>query len=91
MRQCVLALLCACTFGLAAEEAKPAEVKPYPIDHCLIMGDKVDKDSVTETYQGQEFRFCCKGCIRKFKKDPDKFVKMLADEVAKKKDAAPAK
>jgi YHS domain-containing protein len=94
MRFSPIILLAACACGIAAEDAKPAVVKPYPLDHCLLMDNgKVDKDSVTEIHQGQEFRFCCKGCIRKFKKDPDKYVKLLAEEVAKqpRKDAAPAK
>ncbi len=89
MRSIILS--CICILGGMAEEAKPAAVKPYPLDHCLLMdGGKVDKDSATEVYQGQEFRFCCKGCVRRFKKDPDKYLKQLAEEVAKKKDATPA-
>lgn len=82
MRHLCLAL-CVCAMGFAADEAKPADVKPYPLDRCLLMGDGVDKDSASFVHQGQEFRFCCKGCITKFKKDPDKYVKMLAAEVAK--------
>ena len=30
-------------------------------------------------YQGQEVKFCCKDCQKDFAKDPDKFLKKLAN------------
>jgi YHS domain-containing protein len=55
--------------------------KPYPIDYCLICGDKVvgTNPVVVINYQGQELRFCCKHCVKTFKQDPAKYLKKLHD------------
>jgi YHS domain-containing protein len=57
---------------------------------CPVSGDDVDKE-VTEVYKGRTIAFCCKDCVKDFKKDPDKFVKKLDEEKAAKKDEKPAK
>jgi YHS domain-containing protein len=36
-------------------------------------------------YKGQEIQFCCPDCVKDFKKDPDKFLKKMAEEVKKAK------
>lgn len=64
-----------------------APVKPYPLDYCLVSGDKLDGDMgkpIVMDYKGQEFKFCCASCPKKFKKDPDKYLKMLQDAEKKK-------
>ena len=77
-----------------------AKAKPYPLDHCVVSGDKFGGDmgdAITKTYKGQEIKFCCKDCIKDFDKDPDKVLAKVQAEAAKKpattdkKDAAPAK
>jgi hypothetical protein len=35
-------------------------------------------------------RFCCKGCVKKFNAEPEKFLKMI-DDAAAQAGAAPAK
>ena len=46
----------------------------------------------TVDYEGRTIAFCCKDCIKDFKKDPDKFVKKMDEEKAAKKDGdKPAK
>ncbi len=42
-----------------------------------VSGDDVDPDTQTITYKGQTIGFCCDDCIKKFKKDPDKYMKNL--------------
>ena len=66
-------------------EKKQAELNTK----CPVSGDDVDKE-VTEVYKGRTIAFCCKDCVKDFKKDPDKFVKKL-DEEKKKGDEKPAK
>ena len=66
-----------------------AVVKPYPLDYCLVSGDKFDGDMgkpIVTVYQGQEIKFCCASCPKKFKKDPEKYM-ILLDEAVKKKAA----
>lgn len=65
----------------AAADAAPAVVKPYPLDVCVIMDDKVDPSIPSVVYKGQEFKFCCKGCVKKFNANPDKYLAKLEAEV----------
>jgi YHS domain-containing protein len=63
-----------------------AVVKPYPLDYCIVSGDKLDGDMgkpIVMVYQGQEMKFCCASCPKKFKKDPEKYLKLM-DEAVKK-------
>lgn len=57
-----------------------AAVKPYPLDYCLVSGDKIGSmgKPIVVDYQGQEFKFCCPDCPAQFKKDPDQYVKKLS-------------
>lgn len=69
--------------ALAADEAK---AKPYPLDTCLVSGEKLGDhgEPVVKVHEGQEFKFCCKGCVKDFDKDPAKWHAKLNEEVAKK-------
>lgn len=63
-----------------------APAKPYPLDYCIVSGDKFDGDMgkpIVMVYKGQEMKFCCADCPKKFKKDPDKYMKMLDEAEAK--------
>jgi YHS domain-containing protein len=84
------ALVLADNTNLPGSPAK-VEVKPYPLKTCLVSGDNLGEmgKPVTLTYQGQEMKFCCKDCVKTFKKDPDKWIKKLAE--AQKKEAADKK
>lgn len=68
----------------AAEAAKP---KPYTLNTCVVSGDKLGAmgDAVTVVRDGREIKFCCKGCIKDFDKDPARFVKKIdeAEQAAK--------
>jgi len=62
-----------------------AVVKPYPLDHCIVSGDKIGemgKPYVTN-YNGQEIKFCCPDCVKDFNKDPQGYLKKI-DAAAKK-------
>ena len=41
--------------------------------NCPISGDPVNPE-VTAVYQGKTYGFCCKGCVSKFKKNPEKYI-----------------
>lgn len=67
----------------AANGSATAKLKPYPLNYCLVSGDKLGEmgDPAVTNYHGQEIKFCCPDCIKDFKKDPDKFMKKLAEAV----------
>lgn len=58
--------------GKVAEANK--KVKPYKLDTCPVSGEKLGDDAVALVHQGQEVKFCCKDCVKKFEKDPAKFM-----------------
>ncbi len=46
---------------------------------CPVLGGKIDQ-KVYADYQGKRVYFCCSGCIREFKKDPEKYLKKMDAE-----------
>ena len=80
--------------GFAACAVSAAEVKPYPSDVCIVSGNKLGSigTPVTMIHNGQEVKFCCKPCVAKFKKDPEKYLKKIApkDKAPKKEEAKEA-
>ncbi|MCM8541678.1 MAG: hypothetical protein NE328_15525 [Lentisphaeraceae bacterium] len=56
-----------------------ASVKPYPLDTCIVSDNELGSmgDSITMAHEGQEIKFCCKPCIKKFKKEPERYLKKL--------------
>lgn len=70
-----------------------AAAKPYPLDTCLVSGEKLGSGGMTPyvfAYQGREIQLCCKDCLKDFNKEPAKFLKKLeaAEKEAAKKDKA---
>ncbi len=68
----------------------------YPMDSCAVSGDKFDggdmgkpQDYVykQESKPDRFVRFCCKDCVKDFKKEPAKYLKMIDDAAAAKASA----
>lgn len=81
------------------QETIEALKKTYPLDTCVVTGDKlgslgkpVDYLYKYKSADGKEqvrlVRFCCGGCPATFKKDPDQYLKKI-DDAAKAKAASP--
>ncbi len=60
--------------GLAAEKARP-----YPLKTCLVSGNDLGSmgGPITKVYNGQEIKFCCKPCIKKFEANQPKYLGKL--------------
>jgi hypothetical protein len=54
-------------------------IKAYTSDRCVVTGNKLGSmgEPITMVHNGQEVKFCCKGCIGKFKANPDKYLAKL--------------
>ena len=68
----------------AAADAKP---KPYPLDTCVVSGEKLGGMGAPSVfvYQGQEIKFCCPMCKSRFLNNADAYMKKIQDaETAKK-------
>ncbi len=72
-----------------ADDKKAEKLKPYTLKTCIVSGDKLGemgKPYVYE-YKGREIKFCCKGCLKDFNKEPEKYVKKIEEAEAKAKKA----
>lgn len=68
-----------------ADDQKAEKPKPYPLDTCLVCGMKLGEmgKPYVFVYKGQEIKVCDKSEKADFDKDPDKYMKKLADAEAK--------
>ena len=46
---------------------------------CPVSTEEVDPE-VTYTYKGKTYAFCCNNCLKKFKKDPEKYISKLSED-----------
>jgi YHS domain-containing protein len=85
----LLAAFCAAPLTGFAADAKP-KLKPYTLKTCVVSGDKLGEmgEPYVYEYQGREIKFCCKGCVKDFNKDPAKYIKKIEEEEAKAKKPA---
>jgi YHS domain-containing protein len=81
----VVSMMLLFALGVFADDSSTnAPAKPYPLKTCLVC----DMDLGTEkpfifVYQGQEIKLCDKSEKADFDKEPDKYMKKLADEEAR--------
>ncbi|MBU6300096.1 MAG: hypothetical protein KGS60_00960 [Verrucomicrobia bacterium] len=59
--------------------AVAAKTKPYPLKVCLVSGNELDSmgGPVSKVYNGQEIKFCCKPCVKKFEANQQKYLAKL--------------
>jgi hypothetical protein len=81
----ITSLLAAAAWGADTPAADAPKAKPYPFDTCIVTNEKLDAmgGAVTIVKDGQEVKFCCKGCVKSFNKDSAKYLKKITDAPAK--------
>ncbi len=47
---------------------------------CPVTGEEVSSDAPTVTYKDKAYGFCCPGCDKKFKDDPEGYAKNLSTD-----------
>lgn len=59
--------------------AAPSKTKSYPKDTCIVSDNKLGSmgTPITKVHEGQEVKFCCKPCVKKFDKNPAKYLGKL--------------
>ncbi len=56
----------------------------YPLTTCLVQADeKLEEGTIDKVYKNRLVRFCCKRCVRQFRKDPAAYLKKLDEAVIK--------
>ena len=85
----LLVSLCAAAISANAADTNTTKIKPYTLKNCVVSGDKLGEmgPPFVYAYKGREIKFCCKGCLKDFNKDPDKYIKMIDEAEAKAKKA----
>ena len=68
-----------------AATSKSSKLKTYPLKKCVVSDEELGAmgDYIRFAYKGQEMKVCCKPCIKKFQKNPKKYLKLLKKEVRK--------
>ncbi len=73
-----LAILALAYLVVGATETMAA-TKKYPLSTCIVTDNKLG--SMGKPYrlvhQGQEIKLCCKPCLKKFNKNPGKYLQKL--------------
>ena len=79
--------LLATPFLAGAADKDTKKPKPYPLDTCIVSGEKLDEmgKPYVFTHEGREIKLCCKNCLKDFKKEPAKFVKQIEEAEKKAK------
>jgi hypothetical protein len=76
-------------FAVLAADGKADKPKPYPLDTCIVSGEKIGADPGMKpyafTHEGREIKLCCKGCLKDFNKDKAKYVKKIEEAEKKAK------
>ena len=85
----LLVSLCAAASTALAGDTNTVKLKAYTLKTCVVSGDKLGEmgDPFVYSYKGREIKFCCKGCLKDFNKDPDKYIKLIEEGEAKAKKA----
>jgi hypothetical protein len=77
MKAIITSALIATSFALASCAATSGSgVKNYTSDKCVVSDNKLGSmgDPVTKVYGNQEVKFCCKPCVAKYEKNPEKYA-----------------
>jgi hypothetical protein len=65
--------------SLASCSTPSGGATPYPLDVCIVSGNKLGSmgTPITKVHQGQEVKFCCRPCVDDFDANPAKFMAKL--------------
>ncbi|MEN3939792.1 hypothetical protein WJU23_00740 [Prosthecobacter sp. SYSU 5D2] len=81
MKTKITTVIAIALMGLAMTScATSGGAKPYPLDTCIVSGNKLGSmgTPVTKVHQGQEVKFCCEPCVEEFEENPAKFMAKLS-------------
>ncbi|MGJ8677522.1 MAG: hypothetical protein ACSHX0_08395 [Akkermansiaceae bacterium] len=56
-----------------------SSIKPYTKDVCIVTDNKLGSmgTPITKVYNGQEVKFCCAPCVKRFEANPEKYLAKL--------------
>jgi YHS domain-containing protein len=74
----------------AVAQEKKGKVAPYPLKTCIVTENDLDSmgGEIRRVYDGQEVKFCCRPCIKKFERNPERYLERMRKEAAGESSAA---
>lgn len=76
LRNSFKAIFFAAALSLVGEAVGQARM-PMTNTQCPVMKGERAKDKFFVDYEGQRIRLCCKSCIKRFSKNPEKYLAEL--------------
>jgi hypothetical protein len=63
----------------SADKSSDEAVGTYPLSTCVVSDEDLGSmgEPVIYDHEGTTVKFCCKQCLPKFKKDPEKYLAKL--------------
>ena len=82
----IIAIIAAALLSCTAAFAESGVPKNYPLQKCPVSDEKLGEHGkpLKVTHEGTDVWLCCKSCLKDFKKDPAKYVKIVKDAGKKK-------
>ena len=82
-----IAILATSLIAATGLQAAQEKTKPYTKDTCIVTDNKLGSMGrvITKTHGSQEVKFCCKPCVKKFNKAPEKYLGKLEPKKKTKK------
>ncbi|MFA6241942.1 MAG: hypothetical protein WC655_13490 [Candidatus Hydrogenedentales bacterium] len=78
----------AALFKTVDEKMVEQQKASYPLDTCIVSGDKLTAEATTFVFGNRLFLLCCKDCEAAIKKEPAKFFEKLDNAVKEKQGPA---
>jgi len=70
------------TYAQTNKDSAPEKAVDVGNKVCPVSGEKIDeKLKATYEYEGKIYNFCCPACVEEFKKDPEKYIKKVDEEL----------
>jgi len=68
-----------CTKEKAPESKIASSSADYPLTTCVVSGEELGSmgEAVVYDHEGMTVKFCCKSCIPKFEKEPEKYLSKI--------------
>lgn len=72
-------------FGQDSAKKQTLPTEPYTLKTCPVSGKKLGSmgDPVVKTFQGRQVRFCCNGCVGKFRRKQAAYFKTIDAQLIK--------
>lgn len=62
-----------------SEVKEAVDTKPFN-SVCPVSGEEIESDEFTFAYEGKTYAVCCNNCLKKIKKNPERYTSRLSED-----------